>query len=45
MEMFDKKDPAHLQAMQKIQDLVQDPNAMNTWFEEKKKEFNALPDD
>jgi len=44
MEMFLKSDPAHLEAMSKIQILMQNPEAMNEWFEEKRKEFEALPD-
>jgi len=30
MEMFKKKDEAHLKAMNKMQVLMQDPEAMNT---------------
>jgi hypothetical protein len=44
MEMFMKSDPAHLEAISKIQILMQNPEAMNEWFEEKRKEFEALPD-
>jgi hypothetical protein len=43
MEMFQKGDKAHIQAMAKMKELMQDPNAMNEWFENKKKEFEALP--
>jgi len=42
MEMFQKKDKAHQEAMGKMQKLMQSPNAMNEWFERKKNEFNAL---
>lgn len=45
MEMFQKKDDAHLQAMNDMQLLMQDPQAMSSWFESKKKEFEALPED
>jgi hypothetical protein len=45
MEMFQKKDEAHLKAMNEIQELMQKPEAMKNWFENKKKEFDALPDD
>ncbi len=45
MEMFQKKDNAHLAAMNKIQELMQKPQAMKDWFESKKKEFDALPED
>ena len=44
MEMFQKGDQAHLNAMNEIKDLMKDPNAMNAWFENKKKEFEVLPD-
>ncbi len=43
MEMYQQKDAAHLEAMQKMQSLMKDPNAMKSWMEEKKKEFDALP--
>jgi predicted small metal-binding protein len=43
-EMFEKSEPAHLQAMQEMQSLMQSPGAMQKWFEEKRAEFNALPE-
>ena len=45
MEMFQNKDEAHLKAMNKMQELMQNPEAMNDWFDSKKKEFDALPED
>jgi hypothetical protein len=45
MEMFQKNDEAHLKAMNDMQALMQRPEAMNDWFENKKKEFEALPGD
>ena len=45
MEMFQKQDEAHLEAMNKIQELMKKPEAMQEWFESKKKEFEALPED
>jgi predicted small metal-binding protein len=45
MEMFQVKDDAHLKAMNEMQALMQNPEAMKNWFESKKKEFNALPED
>lgn len=42
VEMYQKGDEAHLQAMQKMQELMKSPTAMQEWFEEKKKEFEAL---
>ena len=45
MEMFQKGDEAHLQAMNEMQELMKSPDAMNKWFEDKRKEFNALAED
>ncbi len=44
MEMFQMQDPAHLEAMQKIQAMMQNPDEMKQWFESKRQEFEALPD-
>ncbi|MCJ7465849.1 MAG: DUF1059 domain-containing protein [Maribacter sp.] len=43
-EMFQKGDKAHLEAMTKMQELMKTPGAMNEWFENKRKAFNAFPD-
>jgi len=45
MEMFQKKDEAHLKAMSEMQALMAKPGAMREWLEKKKKEFEALPED
>ena len=45
MEMFQQQDAEHLAAMQKIQALMQQPEAMNEWFEARRAEFEALPED
>jgi len=45
MEMFQKKDAAHLIAMNDMQELMKKPEAMKEWFENKKKEFEALPEE
>lgn len=45
MEMFQAKDDAHLNAMEKMQELMKTPEAMQNWFDNKKKEFDALPED
>ena len=45
MDMFQKQDEVHLQAMNEIQKLMQKPEGMKDWFENKKKEFDALADD
>ena len=44
MEMFQKNDELHLKAMNEMQELMQKPETMNEWFENKKKEFDALPE-
>ncbi|MEZ9230675.1 DUF1059 domain-containing protein [Vibrio amylolyticus] len=45
MEMYQVHDEEHLEAMAKIQALMSDPIAMQTWFESKKQEFEALSED
>lgn len=44
MEMFQEGDEPHLKAMNEMQELMKSPDAMNKWFENKRKEFNALPE-
>lgn len=44
MEMFQENDAPHLEAMKEMQSLMQSPDAMNEWFGNKRKEFEALPD-
>lgn len=44
MDMFQKGDAAHLEAMNEMKDLMQNPQSMQEWFEKKKNEFDALPD-
>ncbi len=43
MEMFQINDEAHLKAMQNMKTLMQSPEAMQAWFENKRKEFDSLP--
>lgn len=45
MEMFQQKDEAHLDAMKEMQELMQKPEAMTEWFDGKRSEFEALPED
>ncbi len=45
MEMYQIGDKDHLQAMTKMQELMKSPADMQAWFDSKKKEFDALPDD
>ena len=42
MEMFQQGDEEHLKAMNEMQDLMKNPDAMKEWFETKRKEFDAL---
>ncbi len=44
MEMFQKQDKEHLDAMNKLQELMKNPEAMIEWFESKRKEFGTLPE-
>ena len=44
MEMFQQKDEAHLNAMNKMQELMKNPDEMKAWFESRKKEFESLPE-
>jgi hypothetical protein len=45
MAMFQSQDAAHLKAMGDMKQLMQNPNAMAAWFEDKKNEFEATPDE
>jgi hypothetical protein len=44
MEMFQKGDQAHLNAMNEMRELMKTPDAMKDWFENKRKEFEAMPE-
>lgn len=41
-DMFQKKDPAHLKAMNDMEVMMHSPGAVEAWYNEKKKEFDAL---
>ena len=45
MEMIQKGDEKHLRAMNDMKNLMQKPDKLKEWFENKKKEFDALPED
>ncbi|XPF93519.1 hypothetical protein ACM9HF_16045 [Colwellia sp. RE-S-Sl-9] len=45
MEMFQKQDPDHMEAMQRVMVMMQQPQAMQDFMEEKKKAFEALAED
>ena len=44
IEMFQNNDEGHLKAMNEMQQLMQEPGAMEQWFESKRQEFEALPE-
>lgn len=44
VEMFQKEDQTHIEAMNKMRELMKSPQALNDWFESKRNEFEALPD-
>lgn len=43
-EMYQQGDQPHLQAMEQMMQMMREPDAMNTWMEQKKHEFDAQPD-
>lgn len=45
MEMAQAGDQAHIEKMNTMMSLMNTPEAMNKWFEEKRKEFDVLPED
>ena len=42
MEMYQIGDEAHLKAMNEMQDLMKSPEHIKEWFDNKRKEFEAL---
>ena len=45
MEMMQKQDAAHLEAMKTMGELMQNPEAMKAWMVGKQKQFDDLPDE
>lgn len=45
MEMFQKGDELHIKAMNEMLETMKNPESMKEWFEQKRKEFEALPED
>lgn len=45
MEMFQQQDAAHLGAMQKVMALMQKEEAMQAYMDEKRAQFDAMPED
>ena len=44
-EKFQLGDKQHMKAMNKMMELMKSPDALNDWFESKRKEFDSLSDD
>ncbi len=44
MEMLQRGDQAHIEAMEKMTGLMSDPEAMKEWFETVQKMFESLPE-
>ena len=44
-EMVQQGDAAHIDAMNEMRRNMTSPDAMNEWMDDKRKAFNALPDD
>lgn len=45
MEMMQKDDQPHIDAMKKMQQQMKSPDAMTKWFNQKKEIFENLPED
>ena len=45
MEMFQREDEQHMAAMKSMQELMQSPDAMGKWMDEKRKLFDSLPEE
>lgn len=44
IEMYQQQDTAHLAAMKKMSELMQNPEEMKNWYDSKRREFESLPD-
>lgn len=42
IEMYMKADEKHLKVVEKMKELMQNPEAMKEWMEKKREEFEAL---
>lgn len=45
IDMFRKGDKAHLEAMNEMKTMMEQPQKMEEWFKNKRKEFEDLPED
>ena len=44
MEMFQKADEKHIEAMTEMKKLMSDEGAMEKWMKDRRREFDALPE-
>ena len=44
-EMFHSGDKKHIEAMEKMMELMKNPKDMEKWFEKKRKEFDSLEEE
>ena len=44
-EMFKKDDKEHIKAMKKMMELMQNPEDMQKWFDQKRENFESLPEE
>ena len=44
MEMFQKNDEEHIKAMNEMRQLMKSPDDMKNWFENKRNQFDDLPE-
>ena len=44
MEMYQLGDEKHVKATKEMQELMNSPEDMKAWFDNKRKEFDALPE-
>lgn len=44
MDMFLAKDQAHIAKMGEMKEMMKSPEDMKTWFNNKRKEFDSLPE-
>ena len=45
LEMYQMGDEEHLKAMNEMQELMKSQETMTAWFENRRKEFDTLPED
>ena len=45
MEMLQKGDENHVRAMNEMREIMKTPAAMSEWFEKRRREFEAIPED